>query len=155
MNGPYLGWLRLASFSATLVRAGSSPTVFIQSSIVSGVVRNFRNFTEASSLAPVALVVMPLTQYDAKFDLMPLRDGSSVTPYSRPFWLSSAPRRNDPSMVIAALPERNAVTPSVRKPICPTLCLSTRSMYHCVAAMPAGLLYATVFLSAEYGSPPN
>ena len=80
MNGPYLAWFLLASFSATLLRAGSSPTVFIHSSIASGVVMNFRNFTDASSLAPVALVVMPLTQYDAKFDLMPLCDGSSATP---------------------------------------------------------------------------
>ena len=52
MNGPYFAWFLLASFSATLLRAGSSPTVFIHSSIASGVVRNFRNFTDASCLAP-------------------------------------------------------------------------------------------------------
>ena len=52
-------------------------------------------------------------------------------------------------MVIPALPERNAVTPSVRNPICPTFCLAARSMYHCVASTPASVLYATVFLSAE------
>ena len=48
-----------------------------------------------------------------------------------------------------ALPERKAVTPSVRNPICPTFCFAKRSTYHCVAATPASVLYATVFLSAE------
>src|SRR4029079_8856286 len=149
MNGPYLAWFLLTSFSATLRRAGSSPTVFIHNSIASGVVMHLRNLTEASSFGPVGFGVMPFTQYDAKFAFTRLYDGSSATPYSRPFWPSRAPRRNEPSIVIPALPDRNAVTPSVKNPICPTFCFAARSMYHCVALTPALVLYATVLLLEE------
>jgi hypothetical protein len=62
MKAPYFGWFRIASRSATALRAGSSPTFSSHSSMAAGVVMNLRNFTAASRLGPVALGVMPLTQ---------------------------------------------------------------------------------------------
>ena len=53
---------------------------------------------------------------------------------------SKAASRNEPSIMRPALPGRNAVTPSVRNPNWPTLCLVTRSVYQATARCPAGVL---------------
>src|SRR5262249_56053989 len=98
-----------------------------------GGVMERRNFGAASFLGPVALGVIPFPQYEAKLERRPSWAGSSPTPFSSPAWPSKAASRNEPSMVKPAFPDRNAVTPSVRKPNWLTLCRDTRSVYQVTA----------------------